>query len=160
MYGNIEMVNCCNLAKIQGSDIGGLINYDDISGTTTIVNCYNLGELIGKGRTSGIIGGAYNTGKRNIINTCSLGKVSKTNGTSQNFYYAWGGATVDLESCYYLDSIINENVTVNEKSISFSKSDESIIENLNTYVKNNKNNYAVELYSWELDEEGIPRFKK
>ena len=23
------MVNCCNLAKIQGSNIGGLINFDD-----------------------------------------------------------------------------------------------------------------------------------
>ena len=166
-YGNIEIINCCNLANIynngSGSNVGGVIGYDDINGNTNIVNCYNLGELNFTGtygNVNGIIGGAYNTGDRKIINSCSMGKIvtnEKVNG--QNFYYAWGGATVELENCYYLDTIISGNVIANESSIAFSKNDNGIIENLNKYVEAHKNSYAVELYRWKLGEDGYPIFE-
>ena len=163
VWGNVEIINCCNLANLQGDSVGGIINFDDINGNTIIVNCYNLGEIIGKSRTSGIIGGAYNTGTRNIINTCSLGTISKPSGSSCNFYCVWGGATVNLDSCYYLDTIINENVVANENSIAFSKGDKSIIDKLNAYVEAHKNDYkdkGVTLYNWKLDANGLPTFEK
>ena len=177
-WGNIDVVNCCNLATIESTgSAGGIINYRDIGGTTNIVNCYNLGKISGEqygyesgiiggeqySHVSGIIGGAYNTGIRNIINTCSLGTISKKASNSQNFYYVWGGATVKLEYCYYLDEIINEKVTVNEDSIEFSKNDQTVLNNLNKYVNEHKNDYiseGIELYNWEFDSNGLPKFKK
>ena len=163
VWGDVEIINCCNLANLQGSSVGGIINFDDINGNTIIVNCYNLGKIVGKSSTSGIIGNAYNTGTRNIINTCSLGIISKTSGTSKNFYNVSGGATVSLDNCYYLDIIINENVVANENSIAFSKGDKSIIDKLNTYVEAHKNDYkdkGVTLYNWKLDSNGLPAFEK
>ena len=140
-----------------------MINFDDVGGVTTIVNCYNLGEISGKqyGSVNGIIGNAYyNTGTRNIINTCSLGIIRKPSGTSHNFYGTSGGATVSLDSCYYLDTIVNENVIANENSIAFSKGDETVIDKLNTYVESHKNDYEVELYRWKLDSNGLPTFDR
>ena len=164
--GNVNIINCCNLAKLQSSgSAGGIINYADIGGKIEIVNCYNLGNISGGkyGNVSGIIGGAYNTATRNVINTCSLGTISKPSGSSYNFYYVWGGATVNLDSCYYLDTIINENVVANENSIEFSKGDKTIIDKLNTYVEAHKNDYkdkGVTLYNWKLDSNGLPAFEK
>ena len=169
VWGNVEIINCYNLTTIQGSggSVGGIINYDDIGGTTTIVNCYNLGKLTSTSlidnsynTVSGIIGWAYNTGTRNIINTCSLGSISKKVGTSQNFYSTSGGAKVNLENCYYLDNIVNEKMIVNENSIVFSRGDTSIIDKLNEYVNEHKYDYAVELYTWELNDDGLPTLKK
>lgn len=165
--GGINMINCCNLATLEGKGIvGGLKSEVNLS-DCTIVNCYNLGEIKGKdnygniGRVSGILGAAYGAGTRNIINTCSLGSVSNlSSGTGKNFYSVWGGASVNLENCYYLDSIINEKVIANENSLSFFRGDTSIIDKLNEYVNEHKYDYAVELYAWELNDEGLPTFKK
>ena len=159
------MINCCNLAKIQSSsNAGGLIGFDDVSGDTEIINSYNIGEITGRGTDSygsvgGIIGWAYSTGTRNIINTCSLGTIySSSSAFTGNLHTTVGGATVNLNNCYYLDTIINDNVTINENSIAFSKGDTSIIDKLNEYVEEHKYDYAVELYTWELDEDGLPTF--
>ncbi len=163
VWGDIKIINCCNLANLEGNTVGGMINFDDVGGVTTIVNCYNLGEISGKqyGSVNGIIGNAYyNTGTRNIINTCSLGIIRKPSGTSHNFYGTSGGATVSLDSCYYLDTIVNENVIANENSIAFSKGDETVIDKLNTYVESHKNDYEVELYRWKLDSNGLPTFDR
>lgn len=165
--GGINMINCCNLATLEGKGIvGGLKGEVNLS-DCTIVNCYNLGEIKGKdnygniGRVSGILGAAYSAGTRNIINTCSLGSVSNlSSSTGKNFYSVWGGASVNLENCYYLDSIINEKVIANENSLSFFRGDTSIIDKLNQYVNEHKYDYAVELYAWELNDEGLPTFKK
>ncbi len=161
--GSIEIINCCNSAELKSSgNTGGFIQFKDVGGNATVVNCYNLGKISGGqyGRVSGIIGGAYSTGTGNIINTCSSGTISKSNGNSQNFYYVWGGATVNLEGCYYLDTIVNENVIANENSIAFSKGDETVIDKLNTYVESHKNDYEVELYRWKLDANGLPTFDR
>ena len=164
-WGNAEIINCCNLAKIDAlTTAGGIIAYRDINGITNIINCYNSGEIYGRqtvenyNRVSGIIGWAYSTGTRNIINTCSIGAIKKENGTSQNFYGVNGGATVELENCYYLDTNVNENVIINENSIAFHKGDKNIIDKLNTYVEEHKNDYTVELYTWKLNSDGLPVF--
>ena len=47
VWENIKIINCYNSAKLQGGNIGGIISNDDNGGTTTIINCYNLGELLG-----------------------------------------------------------------------------------------------------------------
>ena len=165
-WGSVEIVNCCNLANIESTGgAGGIIYYRDIGGTTNIVNCYNLGRIsCGQyGNVSGIIGGVYSTGTRNIINTCSIGTISKAANNWQNFYYVWEGATVKLEGCYYLDEIINEKVIVNEDSIEFSRNDPKVLDNLNKYVNDHKNDYieeGIELYNWEIDSNGLPTFKK
>lgn len=49
---------------------------------------------------------------------------------------------------------------VNENFIVFSEGDESVINKLNTYVEEHKNDYAVELYTWKLDSNGLPTFEK
>ncbi len=164
VWGDMEMINCCNLAKIQSSNrAGGLIAWDDVNGDTEIINSYNIGELTGTNKyacVGGVIANSYSTGTRNIINTCSLGIIYSSSSASytNNFYNAYGGATVNLSNCYYLDTIINDNVTINEDSIAFSKGDTSIIDKLNEYVEEHKYDYAVELYTWELDEDGLPTF--
>ena len=165
--GSARYINCCNLANIQGTKcVGGIRGYAGLGNSIIIVNCYNSGKLTSTGTssaydsTSGIIGWVYNSGTRNIINTCSLGSISKPGGTSQNFYNVNGGAIVNLENCYYLDSIINENVIANEKSIAFSRGDTNIIDKLNEYVNAHKYDYAVELYRWNLDSNGLPIFEK
>ena len=165
--GGLECINCCNFATIQATEgAAGLIKYGDINSNINIVNCCNSGKITGMGTSatyhavSGIIGAVYKTGSRKIINSCSLGTISKPKGSAQNFYYAWNATPVELQNCYYLDSIINEKVIANENSIAFSKGDETIINKLNTYVEAHKNNYAVELYRWKLDSNGLPTFEK
>ena len=165
--GSTEFINCCNLANVQGAEgAAGIVKYADIGSNINIVNSYNLGEIIGMGTrdsydaVGGIIGAAYNTGTRKIINSCSLGEISKPKGIGRNFYYAWDATPFELQNCYYLDSIINEKVIANENSIAFSKGDESVINKLNTYVKEHKNDYAIELYTWKLDSNGLPTFEK
>ena len=165
--GSTEFINCCNLANIQGTEgVAGIVKYADTGTNINIVNCYNAGEIIGMGTSasyhavSGIIGAAYNRGTRKIINSCSIGTISKPKGSAQNFYYAWDATPFELQNCYYLDSIINEKVIANENSIAFSKGDESVINKLNTYAKEHKNDYAIELYTWKLDSNGLPTFEK
>lgn len=166
-WGDIEIVNCCNLATLESTGaVGGLISFRDIGGTTNIVNCYNLGKIVGGqyGDVHGIIANAYSTGTRNIINSCSLGTISRSGvNKSNNFYGASGGATVKLEGCYYLDEIINEKVKANEGSIAFSRNEQTILDNLNKYVNEHKNDYideGIELYNWKFDSNGLPTFKK
>ncbi len=154
VYGNITLINCIN----EGNDMaGGLIRWDDVNGTTTIVNCYNSGVIKGSESTSsshdyasGIMGGSYSSGTRNIINTCSLGKITNY---GNNFYYAYGGATVDLTNCFYPSSMTknNSNVEVNEGSISFDDSNvQEVVNTLNAYVKEHKNDYEVPLKEWKI----------
>ena len=78
---------------------------------------------------------------------------------SNNFYYVTGDSTISLKNCYYLNSIINEKVEINDDSISFARNDNQVIENLNKYVEEHKNDYGVELYKWKLDSNGLPTFK-
>ncbi|MGN1271263.1 MAG: hypothetical protein ACI4UX_04780, partial [Clostridia bacterium] len=155
IYGDITIINCYN----RGNGFtGGLTGFDDVGGTTTIVNCYNTGEIKGKSgpntaysQASGIIRGAYTSKTNNIINTCSLGKVTNY---GNNFYYVWGGAEVKLENCFYPASMTKENskITVNEGSTSFDESNvEEILNQLNTYVKEHKNDYEVPLKEWKLE---------
>ena len=44
--GDVELINCYNTAILTASQsVGGLIRFDDTGGTTTIVNCYNGGQI-------------------------------------------------------------------------------------------------------------------
>ena len=168
---NVKIINCYNISEIESSGrVGGLVGYIDAGGSITIVNSYNNGKLtttgtnIGYHTSSGIIGTAYHSnGNRKIINSCSIGEITSTRISAGNFYYAYGGATVELENAYYLDEIINEKVTVNEGSISFLRDEETVLNNLNKYVEEHKNDYideGITLYSWEFDSNGLPTFKK
>lgn len=101
-YGNVTLINCTNLGNGTAS---GLVGFDDIGGTTTIVNCYNAGEIKGKSKKNqtyssscGIVNWAYSSGTRNIINTCSLGNITDY---GANFYFISGGASIDLTNCFY-----------------------------------------------------------
>ncbi len=162
--GNSQVVNCYNAADIQSRNEngGGLTAYNDVSSNLTIVNSYNSGNVatpVSWRSVSGIVGWVYNTGKRNIINTLSMGNLSS--GMKVNtFYSVKGGATVELENAYYLDTIVTDNTTINENSIEFSKNSQEVLNTLNQYVKEHKNDYEVELYSWKFDSEGLPTFEK
>ena len=166
--GKLTMINCYSTANIQSTGgAGGLINYNDIGSILEIVNCYNSGNVstsvTGTSQTynsvSGIIGGIYNTGTRNIINTLSMGNLSAPKMQVNTFYYAWGGATVGLENAYYLNSIVTDKTIINENSIEFTMNDEEVLNNLNQYVNTHKNDYEVELYNWTLDSNGLPTFE-
>ena len=153
-YGNITMVNCINKGA---TTYAGFIGFDDVNGTTTIVNCSNEGEIIGRSNKNtvynsscGIIQWAYSSGIRNIINTCSLGNITNY---GANFYFVSGGATVDLTNCFYPSSMTknNSNVEVNEGSISFDASNvQEVVNTLNAYVKEHKNDYEVPLKEWKI----------
>ena len=135
-----------------------MIKWDDVGGTTTIVNCYNSGELTGTPSvgtqsyvSSSIIGCSYSNGTRNIINTCSLGKIKNY---GNNFYYAYGGSVVGLENCFYPASMTasNDKVTVNEGSVAFDDSTvQEVVNTLNAYVKEHKNDYEVPLKEWKIE---------
>lgn len=157
--GNLTMVNCYNLGK--GMSHGGLTGFNDVYWTRNIVNCYNLGTMVGRTaenssykNTSGIMGGIYAGNKEqttNIINTCSLGRITNY---GNNFYYAWGGAEVNLENCFYPASMVekNDKITVNEGSIAIDKNNvQDVLEQLNTYVEEHKNDYEVPLKEWKLE---------
>ena len=125
----IKAINCCNVADIEASEgVGGIIEYIDTNTTVKIINCYNTGKLYSSsangsyGSVSGILGAAYNkTTSVDFKNICSMGIIEKPKGTGQNIWLSWDGSTANLENCYYLDSIINNKVTVNENTIPFSK---------------------------------------
>lgn len=156
VHSNITMINCYN--KGQGMEASGLINFDDVGGTTTIVNCYNSGNITGKksanvaySYSSGIIGWAYTSKTNNIINTCSLGKITNY---GNNFYYVTGGAEVNLENCFYPASIATENskLTINEGSTAIDENNvNEVLNQLNEYVKEHKNDYEVPLKEWKLE---------
>lgn len=162
VYADITMINCCNLGSIFGSGyVGGLIGFDDTSGNTKIINCYNIGTIKGGAtiggysKTAGILGGAYANGTRNIINCCSNGKLTSTGYT---IYQTWGGATIGLENCYYSNEMVDEikKVYANSDAQGISKNNNEILEKLNYYVEQHKNEYQVPLYNWKMGEGGYP----
>lgn len=112
------------------------MNWDDVGGTTTIVNCYNVSEIETKNEASydyasGIIGNSYSSGTRQIINTCSLGKIKQY---GNNFYKAYGGSVVSLENCFYPKSMVanNDKAVINEGSIAF---DDSTVQEVVKYTE-------------------------
>lgn len=101
--------------------------------------------------SSAIIGNSYDKGTRNIINTCSLGKIKKY---GNNFYFAYGGSVVGLENCFYPMSMTTNNnkITVNEGSVAFDDSNVAeVVNTLNEYVKGHKNDYEVPLKEWKIE---------
>ena len=132
------------------------MNWDDVGGTTTIVNCYNVSEIETKNETSydyasGIIGNSYSSGTRQIKNTCSLGKINQY---GNNFYKAYGGSVVSLENCFYPKSMVanNDKAVINEGSIAFDDSTvQEVVNTLNKYVKEHKNDYEVPLKEWKIE---------
>ena len=157
--GNLKVVNCCNSSTLNAttSRTGGLIGF--ISGPSTILNSYNIGKIIStNGNVSGLIGEIFTTKSVEIINSCSMGGLSSN--SSQNFYTSVTGGMAQLNNCYYLDEITDKKMGINEGSMEFSRNMETVITNLNTYVEAHKNNYAVELYRWKLDSNGLPTFEK
>ena len=161
--GNLTIINCYNGGSIKGNsdNVGGLVGYNDINSTCKIINSYNIGTL--KSSTNknanGILGGAYNTGSRIIINSCSLGKILST---AYTFYYSWGGATVELDHCYYLGTIVNgtDNIYVNEGASGFLENSEEILEQLNNYVEEHKSEYDIPLKAWKIGENLYPILEK
>ena len=157
VYGSITMINCYNKANISKVNKGGgLMTWDDVGGTTTIVNCYNISEIETKNEASydyasGIIGNSYSSGTRQIINTCSLGKINQY---GNNFYKAYGGSVVSLENCFYPKSMVanNDKAVINEGSIAFDDSTvQEVVNTLNKYVKEHKNDYEVPLKEWKIE---------
>lgn len=157
--GNLKVVNCCNSSTLNTttSRTGGLIGF--ISGPSTILNSYNIGKINStNGNVSGLIGEIFTTKSVEIINSCSMGRLSSN--SSQNFYTSISGGMAQLNNCYYLDEIADKKMGVNEGSIEFSRNMETVITNLNTYAEEHKNDYAVELYTWKMDPNGLPTFEK
>ena len=155
VYGTTMMINCYN----GGNGItGGLMNWDE-KAMSKIVNCYNSGNVNGKTKitaynyASGIIGASTNndeTKKSTLINVCSLGKMTET---AYNFYYTWTNTINDLTNCFYPSSMTknNSNVELNEGSISFDDSNvQEVVNTLNAYVKEHKNDYEVPLKEWKI----------
>ena len=149
VYGSITMINCYNKANISKVNRGGgLMNWDDVGGTTTIVNCYNISEIENKNEASydyasGIIGNSYST--------CSLGKINQY---GNNFYKAYGGSVVSLENCFYPKSMVanNDKAVINAGSIAFDDSTvQEVVNTLNKYVKEHKNDYEVPLKEWKIE---------
>ena len=155
VYNDITMINC--YSRTNMSEGGGLMTWDDVGGTTTIVNCYNISEITETQKetaydyASGIIGNSYSSGTRQIINTCSLGKINQY---GNNFYKAYGGSVVSLENCFYPKSMVanNDKAVINEGSIAFDDSTvQEVVNTLNKYVKEHKNDYEVPLKEWKIE---------
>lgn len=86
-----------------------------------------------------------------IKNCCAFGKIVGTKNVNV-FEYGYGSRhTLSLEHSYYLGNIIEENSSVNvdEGAIEITDLEETLDE-LNTYVRTHKNDYAVPLKEWTI----------
>lgn len=144
------VINCYNNGDISANSAGGFFG----GAKTTAINSYNKGTM--KGRT-GSYSGAGNfiasssNGKVNIINSCALGNISSTKNVSIVGYAYGSSATITLDHCYYLPSIVvsNSSVVVNEGAIAITDLEDTLDE-LNTFVAAHKNDYAVPLKEWTI----------
>lgn len=151
------MINCYN----KGNGVtGGLINWDE-RGKAKIINCYNSGQINGREkelRPYNVAGGIISvstssdkTQKSTLINVLSLGKFRNY---ACNFYYTYTDTVNNLENCFYPASIAAENskLTINEGSIAIDENNvKEVLDQLNEYVKEHKNDYEVPLKEWKLE---------
>ena len=164
-----KIINCYNSANIQSTErAGGLVSYSDRGNNITIENCYNIGNVSTSSTStnqqynsvSGILGGTYHTGTRKIINTVNMGNLSAPKLDVHTIYYDNQGDTVQIENCYYLNSIEPDKTIINENSIEFTRNDEEVLNSLNEYVNAHKNDNEVELCNWIFDSNGLLTFEK
>ena len=93
-----EINKCYNTGTISGSSngyCGGIQGYMESS--STIKNCYNIGEIKSKGSTGGIIG--RNAGSSIIKNCYSIGRQSRGGGIS-----GWNQSS-KIYNCFWLDTV-------------------------------------------------------
>ena len=100
--------NCMNYGKVTGGNAGGIIGY---AYTSTIYNCSNEGEVIGKNKDTGYkgIGGIIGTAMRTTIikNSYNKGNIRGISiGGGIIGYNDWGEVT--LENCYNIGTISGE----------------------------------------------------
>lgn len=71
----------------------------------------------------------------------------------------WSQSTVNFDNCYYAKSIIehDDTILINEGPTEISDDNvQKVLENLNTYVEEHKNDYEVPLVNWVIGDEGYP----
>lgn len=103
-YGGI-IQSCVNAAAVSGiGAVGGIVGRN-MSGTASILNCYNTGNIAGtSGQTGGICGQSrtgtpnvnhcYNTGSVSVLSGTNIGAIigQLSNGNALNNYYLSGSA--------------------------------------------------------------------
>ena len=135
---NLNIKNCYNNAKIQGSGsgewldkVGGIVGYLN---SATLSNCYNTGDVIGiqNGNVTGdivLIGGIIGDQENNttINNVFNVGKVaSKSN--SDNSSFSIGGivgisyGSTNINNAYNIGTVTTNDLS-NKKAGSISGSD-------------------------------------
>ena len=132
-----------------------------------IINCYNLGDINGSGNgyykaVGGLFTSANTSMVCDVINSCSHGIINQ-NSTYQYSVSVFGTLFSDAEvifnNCYYSRKIVehDETITINEGTIEMSDDNvQEVLESLNTYVEEHKNDYEVPLLNWVIGDEGYP----
>ena len=170
--GNVNIINCSNISNIITKKetvmmiVGGILA-ECQNENTTIVNCYNIGNLEGD-YVSGIIGRISEMENKtevkhaNIINSYNVGTITGRVSKAGIIILYIPRATVDIKNVYYLDTCADigvEGGASNEGtplSDSYMKSQE-FVDDLN----NNITSIEIEekLNSWKYIENTYPKFE-
>ncbi len=180
-HGGGPIVNCGNYGRVgivtdqssEGAQIGGgsagLIQIGGIAGgcdgRSEIINCYNVGQILGDiGYTGGI------TGRKNGIDICgcyTIGEISQKVGKGQFCGYTVSGS---LKSCFYLDgegrepwsvatSYIANSPETECKGLTIGEVKGELVSLLNAFVQSAMDYLSLSsctLRSWETGPNGYP----
>ncbi|MHC1721576.1 MAG: InlB B-repeat-containing protein [Aminipila sp.] len=113
--GNIH--HCWNKGTIfsTASNTGGIVGYIDAN--SSVVDCYNLSDIIGTINTGGIAGSKADTATSNVESCFNYG--GNVRGAGTNIGFIVGGNNSNILGCYYLD----ETTIKNEKGLIVPPSD-------------------------------------
>ena len=153
------IINCSNektsIVEGKASRVGGIIGYlRTAKGGIKIYNCYNIGKISSEISGSGeIIGYIYSVGK--IANTYSVGEISgkEIGGIVGSALY--NNTANEFTNCYYKKSDTAKTAAgkyiPNTVATGLDSVNEDVINTLNAYVEEHKNDYEVPLKEWKIE---------
>ena len=140
-----------NLYESNGGSVGGIAGGITGTGTATIINCYNIGNITSKGQSiyacpSGIYGYMPNSIKSlNIINCWNTGTIKTSYWYRGAIIGKIRGITPNVLNCSYLETGPNQSSIATPYSQSYMQSQDFINE-LNNYIESNED--GIDTKGW------------
>lgn len=168
----VNIINCNNISNIIiGSEtkkmiVGGILG-ENQNKNTTIVNCYNVGNLEGD-YVSGITGWISDAGDAtatqyiNIINSYNAGNITGRLSKAGIISLTSDRATVDIQNVYYLETCADVGVqnSTSDNGISLTDSymkSPNFVDDLNSNIESIQIEEQLKL--WKYIESDYPKFE-
>lgn len=150
------IMNCCNYGNISSTFVTGGIWGHQIAGKVSIYNCFNLGNLDGKGDvTGGIYGKTYGTTTTIITNCYNGGHINGKN-YEGGIIGSNNGGSITITNSFYIDNV--DKAIGNgsyQNATKYSKDNiDNVMNELNNYIKNNSE-LTKEWKTWTIDDNNI-----